>query len=202
MFTVKKLPFNAVLVQAESQMVLAETFMRFQEHYESPKFKDTIFTVGQLKKWYSETYGADTYVKDWRGFNFPSSILQPFREGLFDPLTKLEKQFLSLFKYRYDNFYIIGANDEETIRHELAHALFNYSMQYKSQINQLCKTYQKELKKIAQYLLDKGYHSGVINDELQAYITDNDDEFILTNLDEELIDKFNKAYETHSKIPK
>jgi len=193
MFTVKQLKFNAVLVQAETNVILSKTFLRFQEYYESPEFKNRIFTIGQIKNWYSQKYGADTYIKDWTGFNFPSQVLNPFRQGLFDPLTRYEKCFIDLFKYRHDSFYIIGANDESTIRHELSHAMFSYSMQYRTQINQLCKTYAKQLKPLKEFLLQKGYHQDVINDELQAYITDND-ELAKSKLDETIIDKFNKTY--------
>ncbi|MEB3209634.1 MAG: hypothetical protein VKK63_12075, partial [Synechococcus sp.] len=84
---VKKQPFNSVWISADSQEELGNTFIRFQEHYESPKFKEQIFTVGQVRSWYSSTYGANTYEKDWSGYNFPSTVLKPFRDGLFDPLT-------------------------------------------------------------------------------------------------------------------
>ena len=201
--TVTKKEFNSVLIQTDSNESLAYTFLRFQEHYESPKFKDQIFTIGQLKRWYSETYGADTYTKDWVGFNFPSYVLKPFREGLFDPLTKEEQDLLDLFKYRNDNFYIIGANNNTTIRHELAHALYQYSLNYQQEINQICnnKTYKKHIKKIRQYILNKGYHIDVINDEIQAYVTDNDDAFIKQNLPQSIIDKINCCYQKYSKNP-
>lgn len=195
----KSLKFNSVLVKAKTNEILAQTFMRFQEYYESPKFKNTIFTIGQFKKWYSETYGSDSYHNDWTGFNFPSYVLIPFRQGLFDPLTTLEQELLNLFKYRHDNFYIIGANDDAVIRHELSHALFAQNHQYKIKVNHLCKTYKKKLKIIKDYILDKGYHPDVINDEIQAYITDNDDKFIINNIDQVVINKFNKLYSYYNK---
>lgn len=197
MLTIKKQKYNSVLVQADTQTVLCETFMRFQEYYESPKFRNTIFTIGQLKNWYSETYGADTYNRDWSGFNFPHTVLCPFRQGLFDPLTPYEQELLDLFRYRTDNFYVIGANDEETIRHELAHALYYNNVLYKNQINQICKIYNKQLQPIKKYLISKGYCEDVLNDEIQAYVTDNSDDFIIKNLDSEIIDKLNKTYNMH-----
>ena len=63
----------------------------------------------------------------------------------------------------------------------------------------MCKKYQKELKKIATYILDKGYDKEVINDEIQAYITDNDNLFIKNNISLSIIDQFNQLYEYHSK---
>lgn len=194
MLTTKQQKYNSVLVQTDSVILLAKTFMRFQEHYESPEFRGKIFTIGQIKKWYSEKYGADTYSRDWVGFNFPSKVLTPFKNGLFDPLIPEEEALLELFRYRTDHFYIIGANDESTIRHELAHALFDYSIPYSTQINHLCKIYAKQLKPVKEYLLKKGYHPEVINDEIQAYVTDNNDDFIRSNLDTSIIDKINKTY--------
>jgi hypothetical protein len=198
MLTTKKLKYNAVLIQSDPATDLAMAFMRFQEYYESPKFKNQIFTIGQHKAWYSQTYGADTYTKDWSGFNFPSDVLKPFREGLFDPLIKEETELLNLFKYRHDNFYIVGASSEETIRHELAHALFSYNNQYKFKINHICKIYAKELKSVKKYLLDKGYHAEVINDEIQAYVTDNDNDFIQQHLDNKVIKLINDTYKDYA----
>jgi hypothetical protein len=194
----KKQPFNSVWISASSKKELADTFIRFQEHYENPKFKSQIFTLGQLKSWYSTNYGADTYHEDWSGFNFPSNVLKPFREGLFDPLTQEEQKLLHLLRYRHDNFYIIGAQDDVTLRHELSHALYHYSVKYKISVDQLCKKYQKELRKVATHILNLGYDKSVLNDELQAYITDNDD-FIKENVDSSIFDQFIQLYKYHSK---
>jgi hypothetical protein len=188
---IKQLEFNSVLVQTETQESLCKAFLRFQEYYESPKFKGQIFTLGQVKHWYSITYGADTYYRDWEGFNFPSHVLEPFKKGLFDPLTTEEQALLDLFKYRSDIFYVIGANNTNVTRHELAHALYSFDPKYKSAIDKLCRTNKSELKSVTKYLLDKGYDKSVINDELQAYITDNEDTFIIANLSHGLIHQFN-----------
>lgn len=197
---VKSLKFNAILVQTDSQSSLCNTFMRFQEFYESPnpKFKGQIFTIGQLKKWYSEKYGADTYARDWEGFNFPSWVLKPFIDGWFDPLTNEELELISLFKYRSDSYYIIGANDEATIRHELAHALYAYDIQYKNAIDSICKKYSKQLYKLKNYLLDKGYCEDVLNDEIQAYVTDNDDKYIMENIDKKILTQINNIYNKYN----
>ena len=195
---VKKQPFNSVWVSADSQEQLGNTFMRFQEYYESPKFKGQIFTVGQVRSWYSSTYGADTYHHDWSGYNFPSLVLKPFRDGLFDPLTNEEQALLNLFRYRHDSFYIIGAQTDDVLRHELSHALYGYSVKYKISIDQLVKKYQKDLKPVIKYILDKGYDKSVINDELQAYITDNDDDFIKKHIPTNIIEQINQLYEYHA----
>jgi hypothetical protein len=189
---IKPLKFNSVLIQTQSRETLCKIFIRFQEHYEGLKFRGKIFTLGQLRHWYSVKYGANTYYRDWSGFNFPSYVLNPFKNGLFDPLTEEEVALLELFRYRDDNFYIIGANNDNVTKHELTHALYWYNTKYKQDIDSLCKKYSVQLSKISRYLLNRGYHKDVINDELQAYITDNGDEFISTNLSIDIVNKFKR----------
>lgn len=199
MLKIKSQPYNSVWVWADSQAELNRSFMRFTEHYESPNpnFKGKIFTVGQLKRWYSITYGADTYHSDWVGFNIPSTVLQYFREGLFDPLTQEEQNLLELFRYRNDNFYIIGAQTYSVLRHELAHALYSHNKQYKKNIDNYINKNKKYLLKISKYILDKGYSRDVLNDELQAYITDNEDEYIVANTPSKIINDINSIYRKH-----
>lgn len=196
MLKVKKQPYNAVWVSADSQKELGETFIRFQEYYESPNlnFKNKIFTLGSVKEYYSKEYGADVYSETWIGFNFPSTVLLPFKQGLFDPLTDQEKTLLDLLKYRNEDYYIIGAQTKSTLRHELSHAMYGYSVKYKNEIDQFITENKSKFKKVKKYILDKGYHEDVVNDEIQAYVTDNDDTFILNNLDPELISGINKIY--------
>ena len=196
MLKIKTQPYNSVWVYADSQDELGNTFIRFQEFYESPNpdFKSKIFTVGQVRHWYSINYGGDTYHHDWSGFNFPSKVLLPFKHGLFDPLTPEEQSLINLFKYRHDDFYIIGAQDKSVLRHELAHALYASNNKYATSVNNLCLQFKKDLSKTKKYIKDKGYHEDVLNDELQAYITDNDDDFIRNNTPEHIIVKFNSLY--------
>ena len=149
MLKIKKQPYNSVWVSADSQRELGETFIRFQEHYESasPEFRNKIFTFGAVKHWYSMEYGADLYSDTWVGFNFPSVVLVPFKQGLFDPLTSEEKELLGLLKYRYDNYYIIGAQNNSTLRHELAHAMYGFNQKYKNEIDNLIKKHKKDFAK-------------------------------------------------------
>ena len=175
MFHIKKQPFNSVVISTDSQEELSESFMRFQEHYESPVWADKIFTIGQFKQWYSKTYGADTYRHDWIGFNFPSYVLKPFRDGLFDPLTEKEKEILNLLKYRIDEFYIIGCNTDEVLNHELCHALYYFNNDYREGVNKVLKENAQDIKEAFDHLLNLGcYHKKVLADEFQAYILDND----------------------------
>ena len=118
-------------------------------------------------------------------------------EGLFDPLTSEELNLLNLFKYRNDNFYIIGAQNNSVLRHELAHALYSHNESYRKKIDSYIKQNTKYLYKISKYILEKGYCKDVLNDELQAYITDNDDDFIIKNTPERIINTVNSIYRRH-----
>lgn len=189
MLNIIKQPYNSVWVKADSQDELGLTFMRFQEYYESPnyQFRGHIFTVGQLRQWYSETYGSNSYHIHWIGFNFPSSVLLPFKQGLFDPLTNEEHNLLDKLKYRNDQFYIIGAQDNATLNHELNHALYASNIKYKRAIDNFVNKYYKDLKYATQYILSKGYCKDVLNDELQAYVLDNEDQELLNKIPYKII---------------
>jgi hypothetical protein len=202
MLKIKTQPYNSVWISADSQEELGRTFIRFQEYYESPNpdFRGKIFTLGVVRQWYSVKYGADTYHHDWTGFNFPSRILLPFKQGLFDPLTSEEIELLNLFKYRHDNFYIMGAQNSATLRHELSHALYDSNEKYRNEIDSYIKKNKRGLAKTRQYILDKGYAEEVLNDEIQAYITDNDDQTIIINTDPHIILDINKIYKKYRKL--
>jgi hypothetical protein len=197
MLIITNQPYNSVWIKADSQEELGNTFIRFQEHYESPKFRNQIFTLGQLKNWYSITYGADTYNIDWTGFNFPSRVLDPFRQGLFDPLTDEEINLLTLLKYRNDDFYVIGANSDDTLRHELSHALYHCSNDYRNSINKLLDKHKQNIKKICSRLSELGYHKDVIYDEIQAYTNDDNVSFVQENLKPEIIQQIKNIYNKH-----
>lgn len=172
MIKIKKGLFGSILISADSNEELADSMMRFQEHYENPFWKGKIFTIGQFKKWYSSKYGFDSYRFDWVGFNFPSNTLNPFKEGLFDPLTPNEKIIVDYFRYRSDDFYVIGSNKKDVLKHELCHALYYNSKKYKNEINDLFNKNKNKLNKPIKHLIKIGYHKDVIFDELQAYILD------------------------------
>lgn len=206
MLQCKKQPYNSVWVWADSQNELGMTFMRFQEHYESAnkKFRNNIFTIGQLRNWYSETYGSNSYHSHWVGFNFPSRVLRPFKDGLFDPLTTEEQGLLHLLQYRNDDFYIIGAQTGSILRHELSHALYASNPKYREEIDCFLIKNQKKLAKTNKYILDKGYCKDVLNDEIQAYITDNDDNELINITCPTIIAGINKIFNKYntSKVKK
>jgi len=163
------------LLQFEDNTELASTFLRFQEHYESPEFRGKFFSLDEYKKWYTEMKGGFTYYTDWSGFNIPSHILNPFLEGRFDPLSEREQIFLEHFKEMRHPFYIIGLSrdlDSEkaktTLMHEKAHGLYYTKPDYKKMVDEVLGKYDLSL--IKDWLRSmSGYHESVLDDESHAY---------------------------------
>jgi hypothetical protein len=172
MIKTKPLTSKIVLVTADSQQELGRVFLRFQEFYESPEWKDKIFTIGQIRSWYSEKYGANTYEKDWTGFNIPSCALKPFIQGLFDPLTEEEQAFVNLFRYRTDDFYIIGSQEGSgALDHEECHALYYTNPRYRAQVLALLAEHKNVTKELYAWLSENMYHPSVHDDEVHAYMS-------------------------------
>ena len=161
------------LVEAENRQVLAETFMRFQEYYESPEFKGKVFTADEFAAWYAQKYGGWTYSRDWYGFNIPSKVLEPFRHGKFDPLTTNEQKLLEVSKNGTGDFYIIGVTPEaeyftETVKHEFVHGAFHINSDYRKEVvGCLC---DHKIRTIKNALSNMGYHPDVHEDETNAYV--------------------------------
>ena len=159
------------LLRFKTQYELASTFLRVQEHYESPKFHGRIFTLEQYMDWYVGRYGSFSYYQDWSGFNVPSTAFQPFYDGKFDPLTEKEKRLLGLFRNLRGRFYVIGIYDsghQGSLTHELAHALFFTDSAYREAVREAMHGY--DLSALERKLAEAGYAKHVIPDEAQAYI--------------------------------
>ncbi|VVB82491.1 Uncharacterised protein [uncultured archaeon] len=166
------------LITTDTERYLASTFLRFQEYYESPKFKGKIFTLDEFKEWYiknsmgGEKTGKFTYYDDWEGFNIPSYVLNPFYSGKFNPLSDKEKRFLELFEKEKEKFYVIGVNKETKtlgadLTHEIAHGLFYTDKDYREEILNVLSRYN--LEKLKTELKEMKYHRDVLEDECHAY---------------------------------
>lgn len=158
------------LLRFRTQYQLAATFLRVQEHYESPRFHGRVFSLEQYMDWYAERYGNFTYYQDWSGFNVPSTALQPFYAGRFDPLSEKEKQLLGMFRSVRRRFYVIGVvgRGGGSLTHELAHALFFIDAVYRKAVQRAMLAYDSST--LEQQLSKAGYARHVIQDETQAYL--------------------------------
>tara|TARA_Y100000310_G_scaffold303854_1_gene342526 strand:+ start:380 stop:817 length:438 start_codon:yes stop_codon:yes gene_type:complete len=105
--TLEEIAENVFYLHFTVQEDMGNTFLRFQEYYESPRFRGVVgFTLEEFIKWYipnsedGRETGQFTYPSKWNAYNIPSSTLEPFYEGQFDPLSEKEQWFLDLFATR------------------------------------------------------------------------------------------------------
>lgn len=166
----QKIGRGIYLLRFDSQYDLAATFLRVQEHYESPRFHGRVFSLEEYADWYAAQYGNFTYYQDWAGFNVPSTALRAFYLGKFDPLTRKEQHLLRLFKTLRGRFYIVGIFGRRggDLTHELAHALFFTNAKYRNAVRRTLGTYSTGM--LERQLVKVGYARHVILDELQAYL--------------------------------
>ena len=148
-----------------NQKKLCSAMMRFQEYYESPEFMGKIFTRDEFMKWYGKPYV-------WNGGNFPDYVLNPFKDGLFDPLTRDESKIVDIAKRvteKRSYFILTHSGMIKAFDHEMAHALYYLDHDYKEQVNKVLDMWGGHSYLIIRELLDKGYCEAVLNDEIQAY---------------------------------
>lgn len=167
-FVIKEISKNLFLVKHNNRKESALSFLRFQEFYESPKYKNKKIKINEFYNYYKKKYKRFTYHKDWAGFNVPLKIINAFKKK--HNLFEKEKQIFSSFN-KNKNSYIIGVNKKEpknTYMHEVAHGLFYLNRNYKKEVLALLKN--KDLNDIKKVLLKMGYHRSVLSDEIQAYM--------------------------------
>jgi hypothetical protein len=164
----QKVADGIFLVRFETQYALAATFLRIQEHFESSRFHNRVFTLEEYMDWYAARFGAFTYFEDWEGFNVPSTAFDPFYEGDFDPLLQKEKRLLQLFERERRPFYVIGVTDDTDLQHEFAHALFFMRPAYRRAV--LGALRGVDTQAITKQLAGFGYHRSVLTDEVHAYL--------------------------------
>lgn len=157
-------------IEFPSQTELASTMLRFQEHYESPRFRGEVFSRAEYEKWYAERNGAFTYLTDWSGFNVPSRIFDPFYRGAFNPLSWEEIALLKLVGGIPRPFYLIATAkscDPHTLVHEIGHGLYATNIDYRTEAHALLEGCQ--LAPIFRFLYG-GYHYASWLDEAHAYL--------------------------------
>jgi hypothetical protein len=164
----RKLTDGIFLVRFDTQYALASTFLRIQEHYESQRFRNRVFSLEEFMDWYAGRFGAFTYYQDWSGFNVPSAALAPFYEGRFDPLLRKEQRLLRLLEHERGPFYVIGIAADIDLEHELAHALYFVRPEYRNAVRAAMRQYDTSALK--RRLANMGYHRSVLTDEAHAYL--------------------------------
>ena len=178
LFTPRLVAANVLHLDFNDQVQMAEAVFRFQEHFESPKFKNKIFTRDEFKQWYfKENNTTEFTYTEVDAFNFPSNILKPFFAGQFAPLNPAEKSLLELFSHMPENFYVtmsVKGGDPSGFEHEMSHALYFLDREYHDRVNAVLAKYDLTLLKkfIFEELGD--YHPDVLHDEAHAWLLHNE----------------------------
>lgn len=178
-----KIVGSVYLIRFDTSANMARTLLRFQEHYESPKFRGEIFTLGHFKKWRIEKTGDFTYYTDWTGFNFPSWIVRPFRDDKFNPLSYDEDLLLSAVSNLPEPFYLIAVANNHShpdgtetptdvhssaLRHEIAHGLWSTNGEYRAEA--LLSMMEFNLAPFYRWMSGQMYHPATWLDEAHAYV--------------------------------
>ena len=183
---------NVIHIDFKSRYLLASSFMRMQEFYESPypEIQGKYFTIEQYMDRYAKDMGNFTYTRDWSGFNIPGHVMKAFlktfeyKEGLlhspefFQKELKLINAVYPFLKSR-DKIYVIGTfkNKVGVLQHELAHAFYyldeNYAKEMDDAVNEL-----PYMAKIVRKLEKMGYGKNVLYDEIQAYLSTSSPEYL------------------------
>lgn len=174
LFQVSVVSNSVILFKYETQAQLCSAFLRFEEYYESPEWKGKVFTLGQYREWYSKFRGTWSYLKDWSGFNVPSSAMQVFINGLFDPLTAAEAELLDFVRYKQGPFCVIGTSKDsasDVYEHEICHAMFSLNEGYREAVLSLIA--EHDLTELRTHLRGMGYNESVIDDECHAYLCES-----------------------------
>jgi len=171
MYTLKHLFGGIYVVLFKKHEDLWKSFIRYQEHYESPKFHGKVFTLKEYHKWYAKEYKGENYGDHWVGFNIPSYVISSVISGATDLNQYDEVMQKIVSDISHENFYLIGVTKEKDLNHEIAHGLYYTDETYREKTNDLVEKLPEEVFcKIRNKLLRAGYCKNVIIDEVQAYL--------------------------------
>ncbi len=167
---------------------VAKAFVRLQEFYESPykPFKGRYFALQKYMDRYHKDFpakeGEFRYYNDWKGFNVPGKVVLEFFR-LFEGKLLGQECIIHAACRDYigdscPDFYLVGithCHSEDSIeiyQHEVCHALYNGDPEFRSMADAALDNMDSNLKKhMIKTLLDEGYDSKVIYDELNAYMS-------------------------------
>ena len=168
---------NVILLRFDAPFHLGMSLWRYQEYYESPRFKGKTPSIWEFSEYYATTdgQGSFSYPSDVDGYNFPYMVV-PRVHDLVRASTPYDNFIRPILK-KLDGkcTYIIGmARDTHysTLKHEIAHALWFTNRTYKKEANTLLKTVPKTTRRAWDLnLAAEEYHEKVFKDETNAYLS-------------------------------
>lgn len=179
-------PLPLLHVSFHNQIDMTLSFLRVQEYYESPKFRNRVFELEQYIEWYSNRNSkprAFDYITQVGGTNVPGNVFRRWQQktseqSKFSPKELcLINEVNNYFGENSEHFYLIGtsecmSSDTSYLAHELRHAMFHLIPEYRSDILGELKNFRLRglRKKLLGNKNDAGYHPSVIDDEIHAYL--------------------------------
>lgn len=177
-------------ISSKTTEEIAKSFVRFQEYYENPIFKNknSGFSVDDIDNWWKDKNPETNYYNYWSGFNVPGKyFLNVLRNANFHPFNQHELNLINLLKdipiTKLNNGILIGSGDDkdDVLNHELAHAYYYTDKSYKKMVDSLIDGMSPTMRfKLGNSLQNMGYHKTVINDEIQAYLSTYTDTLSIT----------------------
>jgi hypothetical protein len=189
-YSIEEVRPNVFAVIVKDHYHRAMLFCRVQEYYESPnpQFRGKNFSIWDYIEWYSREHrDVFTYTFDWGGFNIPLKTAwdcyeklkeyeTPYDEAMDNIIRTIEMKMFNKKNTRNWNGYIIGADSTEsdTFEHEICHGLYATNKEYKLLVDEVTETIStKDYSTFKNNLIKMGYTDGVIDDEIQAYLSTN-----------------------------
>jgi len=171
-------------------------FLRYQENYESPFWRNKDFSLIQYMEWYAKnecrwlqkwkkasvktdaTSHMFSYPGDWGGFNVPSYVFDRITRDSTPDFNRydcfMESITGAIRLQGYKKFYLIGTTpgpkSHEYLDHEVCHGFYYTSTHFKEQADGLLEDVSSDAKMyLEDWLLDGGYCEEVVDDETVAY---------------------------------
>ncbi len=163
-----------------TQEAVSGALVRMQEFYESPLpgIRGNTFSFQEYAEANKRANGGK-YLYDWDGFNIPGNVVRDFFDR-FDPLSADERAIKEqvIPKNVSPWFYLIATHadddDKDTLGHEICHAFFYLSDDYRGGMEKLIEKFRVENPDtfgcLRAWLIDRGYDESVLTDEMQAYL--------------------------------
>ena len=200
-------------IKFKSQYLMAMTFLRVQEYYESEwaEIRGTYFPLEDYMDLYAKQNGNFTYPLDWDGFNIPGEVYNKWAK-LFWQYPNMMAKEIDLYNKllpiinKKSKFYLISSRDKKCLKHEIAHGFYYLNSKYKRAINKLLNPRTKFYRDFKKKLLSMGYCKNVIKDEIQAYCVDENFKDLVDSKNiednkknQKIVDKIKKIYNKHTK---
>lgn len=170
-------------------------FVRYQENYESPVWRDKVFTLLEYMEWYAkdqsqgwtndsveprDKFEMFSYPSDWGGFNVPSYVFDRLPLGVIPDVNPYDRFMDSVITHikstGYEKFYLIGTTEgpdvDDYLDHEVSHGLFYTNPTYRDSASELYNDIYDSYTTttLRDWLILNGYCEEVIVDETAAYL--------------------------------